>query len=160
MRSLFISIAIVTGIGLAGCESMSSVTDAIPNALDRAPLIYRPTIQQGNVVTQEQINALKPGMTKRQVRFLLGSPMLDDVFHADRWDYVFTLGAGSRPEEQQRVTLFFTEDRLARITGDLSPQPESERDPPDDEIVVSVPDWEEPNKSLFRRFVELFSGED
>jgi outer membrane protein assembly factor BamE len=160
MRILPIFIALIAGLGLSGCGSMSDVTDAIPNALDRAPLIYRPTIQQGNVVSQEQINALQPGMSKRQVRFVLGTPMLDDVFHADRWDYVFTLGEGSRPKEMQRVTLFFSDDRLARITGDLSPQPESEQTPPDREIVVSVPDWEEPNKSLFRRFIDLFDDED
>jgi outer membrane protein assembly factor BamE len=160
MRILFISIVVVAGLGLSGCGSLSSVTDAIPDALDRAPLIYRPTIQQGNVVTQEQMNALQPGMTKRQVRFVLGTPMLDDVFHADRWDYVFTLGEGSRPQEIQRVTLIFSDDRLARITGDLSPQPESERTPPDREIVVTVPDWEEPNKSLFRRFLDLFGDDD
>jgi outer membrane protein assembly factor BamE len=137
-----------------GCGSMSGITDAIPNALDRAPLIYRPTIQQGNVVTQEQINQLQPGMSKRQVRFLLGTPMLTDVFHADRWDYAYTLGEGSTPSETQRVTLYFEQDRLVRIAGDLRPQPEDERDEPKKEVVVTVPDWEPPNKSLWRRALD------
>jgi outer membrane protein assembly factor BamE len=139
---------------------VSQVTDAIPNALDRAPLIYRPPVQQGNVVTQEQINQLSPGMSKRQVRFLLGTPMLTGVFHADRWDYAFTMGYGSTPSETQRVTVFFENDSLVRIEGDLRPQPEEERTEPEREIVVSVPDWEEPDKSLWRRLVDSFTSDD
>ncbi len=130
---------------------MSEVTDAIPNALDRAPLVYRPEIQQGNVVTQEQINQLEPGMSKRQVRFLLGSPMLTDVFHADRWDYAFTFGQGSKPTEMQRVTVYFENDRLVRVAGDLRPQPAHERTEQKKEIVVTVPDWEPESQSLWRR---------
>lgn len=153
MRQLPIFIAIPAML-LSGCSSISDVTDAIPNALDRASLIYRPTIQQGNVVTQELVNELKPGMSKRQVKFILGTPMLSDVFHVNRWDYVYTLGVGSQPGEIQRVTVLFEDDRLVGIQGDLRPQPEEERKQPDNEVVVTVPDWEEPNKSLWRRFAD------
>ncbi len=155
MRKLLI---FITALATAGCSTVSDglrsargVTDIIPDALDKAPLIYRPTIQQGNVVSQEQINALQPGMSKRQVRFLLGTPMLTDVFHADRWDYAFTLGKGSTPQEFRRVTVYFENDRLARIAGDLRPQPLAEREEVKKEIVVSVPDWEPQKKSLWRR---------
>lgn len=151
MRKLLIFITALASVLAAGCSSIGDVTDAIPNALDRAPLVYRPTIQQGNVVTQEQVNELKPGMTKRQVRFLLGSPMLTDVFHADRWDYAYTKGKGSTPTETQRVTVFFEDDRLVRIAGDLRPQPEEERSEAKKEVVVTVPDWEPQQKSLWRR---------
>lgn len=154
MRKLLIFIGVTASIGLTGCSSIGSVADVIPNALDKAPLIYRPTIQQGNVVSQEQINELKPGMTKRQVRFVLGTPMLTDVFHADRWDYAFTKGEGSRPSEQSQVTVHFADDRLERISGDMRPQPESEREPVKKEIVVSVPDWEPEHKSLLRRSLD------
>ncbi|MCB1786929.1 MAG: outer membrane protein assembly factor BamE, partial [Gammaproteobacteria bacterium] len=99
MRKLLIFIVSSATWLTAGCSSMSGITDAIPNALDRVPLVYRPQIVQGNVVNQELINQLEPGMTKRQVRFLLGSPMLSDVFHVDRWDYAYTSGEGSRPDE-------------------------------------------------------------
>lgn len=163
MHKLLIFIAMLATLAAAGCSTMSDVTDAIPEALDRAPLIYRPSIQQGNVVTQEQVNELKPGMSKRQVRFLLGTPMLIDVFHADRWDYVFTLGEGSRPSEMQRVTLYFDQDRLVRIAGDLRPQPESERIEKKKEVVVTVPDWEPQDKSLWQRAlgrVGLETGDD
>jgi len=154
MRKLLISITLPATLAFAGCETMGDITNAIPDSLDRAPLVYRPTIQQGNVVSQEQVNELKPGMTKRQVRFLLGSPMLTDVFHADRWDYAFTLGEGSHPAERQRVTVFFERDRLVRIEGDLRPQPESERIEKKQEAVVTVPDWEPQKKSLWRRALD------
>lgn len=151
MRKLLIFITALASALSAGCGSIGNVTDAIPDALDRAPLVYRPTIQQGNVVTQEQVNELKPGMSKRQVRFLLGSPMLTDVFHANRWDYAYTKGQGSTPTETQRVTVFFEEDRLVRIAGDLRPQPEEERSEVKKEVIVTVPDWEPQDRSLWQR---------
>lgn len=160
MRKSLIFLGIAATVAGTGCGSLDGVTDAIPDALDRAPLVYRPTIQQGNVVTQEQINELQPGMTKRQVRFLLGTPMLTDVFHANRWDYAYTKGVGSRPEEIRQVTVFFEEDRLVRIAGDMRPQPPEEREEVNKEVVVTVPDWEPAKKSLWRRTLDAFSRDD
>lgn len=158
IRIILVTIATMFAAGCStlgdGLESIGGVTEIIPNALDETSLIYRPTIQQGNVVTQEQVNQLQPGMSKRQVRFLLGTPMLTDVFHANRWDYAFTQGVGSRPTERRRVTVFFEQDRLARISGDLRPQPPEAQEEITEEIVVSVPDYEPPNKSLWRRALE------
>lgn len=161
MPKLLIFILFVASAFTTGCSSLADskilfdgVTNAIPNALDRSSLVYRPTIQQGNIVTQEQVNELRPGMTKRQVRFLLGTPMLADVFHANRWDYAFTQGVGSIPTERRHVTVFFENDRLVRITGDLRPEPQEEREEVSPEVVVSVPDWEPPDKSLWRRALE------
>jgi len=155
MRKLLIFITAIATALSAGCssfgESMRSVADIVPNALDNAPFVYRPEIQQGNVVEQEQVNQLQPGMSKRQVRFLLGTPMLDDVFHANRWDYAYTIGRGSTPREIRRVTVFFQDDRLVRIAGDMRPQPESERAEIKKEVVVTVPDWEEGKKSFWAR---------
>lgn len=160
MRKLLILITLPATLISHGCStvgdglrSIGGVTDVIPDALDRVPLVYRPTVQQGNVVTQDQINELQPGMTKRQVRFILGTPMLTDVFHANRWDYVYTLGEGSRPGEVRRVAVEFEEDRLVRISGDLKPQPENEREEKKKEILIAVPDWEPPNKTLWQRAV-------
>lgn len=158
MRKLLTFIPVAATLLIAGCstvgegiKSVGSVTEVIPDALNEAPLIYRPPIQQGNVVTQEQINELTPGMSKRQVRFLLGTPMLTDVFHADRWDYAFTFGYGSQPSTYQRVTVYFEDDRLMRITGDIRPQPEEERVAPDREVVVTVPDWVPPDRTLWEK---------
>lgn len=151
MRKLLILITLPATLISTGCSTLGDAADVIPDTLDKVPLIYRPTIQQGNVVTQEQVNELKPGMTKRQVRFVLGTPMLDDVFHANRWDYVYTVGEGSNPQEIRRVAVYFESDRLVRITGDLRPQPEGEREEKKKEVVITVPDWEPPNKSLWQR---------
>ena len=83
---------------------------------------YRMEIQQGNFLTQEQVDKLQTGMTREQVRFLLGTPLLTDVFHADRWDYVYRRQkASSKDLEERRLTLFFADNRLVRTEGDLMP---------------------------------------
>jgi outer membrane protein assembly factor BamE len=74
-------------------------------------------IQQGNFVSQEAVSQLKLGMTKDQVRFVLGTPLLTDVFHGERWDYPFRMAKGNGEMTTSRVTLTFVDDRLARIEG-------------------------------------------
>lgn len=86
---------------------------------------YRPDIQQGNFVSEEMMAQLKEGMTHDQVRFLMGTPLLNDIFHADRWDYVFRLQKGKGEILSSRVTVFFKEDRVARFEGGNLP---SEKD--------------------------------
>ncbi len=74
-------------------------------------------IQQGNVIDDEAVAQLKLGMTKRQVNFIMGTPLIQDPFHRDRWDYVYTLRPGNQSKitERDRVTLFFEHGRLSRI---------------------------------------------
>ena len=86
---------------------------------------YRPDIQQGNFVSQEMLDQLKVGQTRDQVRFLLGSPLLMDAFHADRWDYPFYLARGNGELTTSRVTVFFKNDVVERFEGGNLP---SERD--------------------------------
>ena len=83
------------------------------------PEPYKVPIQQGNVLEQEMVEKLKPGMTKSQVRFVLGTPPITDIFHADRWDYVYLLKDGRKIKEQRKLTLFFEKDLLARVSGDV-----------------------------------------
>lgn len=82
---------------------------------------YRIDVQQGNVLTQEMVSQLKPGQTREQVRFLLGTPMLTDIFHAQRWDYVYRLQNGkTNAVEERRLSVFFdAEGRLERVNGDV-----------------------------------------
>ncbi len=167
MQKLLISIAVIASLFSSGCstvgdglESASSVTDWIPDALDKAPLIYRPTIQQGNVITQDQVNQLEPGMSRRQVRFVLGSPTLRDVFHDDRWDYPYTEGVGSTPQEFKYLSVFFENDQLVRVAGDLHPQPESERKPVEKPSVVKVPDWEPEPRTLWDYVTDAVTFDD
>jgi outer membrane protein assembly factor BamE len=82
---------------------------------------YRIEIQQGNFVTQEMVSQLKPGMTKEQVRGILGTPLLTDIFHANRWDYVYTRETADGKREQRKIAVFFTEEKLASVDGDVVP---------------------------------------
>ncbi len=78
---------------------------------------YRPDIQQGNFVSQEMLAQLKPGQTRDQVRFLLGSPMIADMFHADRWDFPFYLARGDGELTTSRVTVYFKDNVVERFDG-------------------------------------------
>jgi outer membrane protein assembly factor BamE len=82
---------------------------------------YRFDRVQGNVVTREQVSALKPGMQRNMVKDILGTPLLTSVFHADRWDYVFTLSRQGATPQARRVTLFFKGDVLDRFEADELP---------------------------------------
>lgn len=86
-----------------------------------APSVYKIDIQQGNVVTQDMLSRLKPGMTKSQVRFALGTPLVTDAFHPNRWDYVYRYQKAGTLTEQRRVTAVFENDLLLRIEGDVVP---------------------------------------
>jgi outer membrane protein assembly factor BamE len=80
---------------------------------------YKPEIQQGNYISHELVSQVKPGMSREQVRFLLGTPLLTDIFHADRWDYIYWREATDGKREQRRVALFFSDGKLARMEGDV-----------------------------------------
>jgi outer membrane protein assembly factor BamE len=85
-------------------------------------LIYRQTIEQGNQVEQVMVDQLKPGMSKRQVTLIMGSPAIQSSFHQQRWDYVSSVKDGrSGSLENKKLTLFFQGDQLARIEGDYKP---------------------------------------
>lgn len=97
---------------------------------------YKIDIQQGNVVTEEMVAKLKPGMTRSQVRFTLGSPLIVDVFHSDRWDYIYHIAPRGRVSEEKKLAVFFKDDRLSHIQGDF-PQPPTFSNP---SPVFSVPE--------------------
>src|SRR3954468_11525002 len=108
MRKLLIVIA---ALALAGCKQ----TPQLPAVISP----YRIDIQQGNVVTQEMVNKLKVGQTRSQVRFVLGSPLVTDMFHADRWDYVYLMQKQGKPDERRRLTVIFDGDKLVSLEGDV-----------------------------------------
>ncbi|MEX3606729.1 MAG: outer membrane protein assembly factor BamE [Burkholderia sp.] len=112
MRSaITATVAVVT---LAGCSSYDSVTQRIAQSITP----YRITVVQGNFVSQEKASQLQVGMTREQVHALLGTPLLTDMFHADRWDYLFYFKRGSTSVVQQRdLVLNFQNDRLASWNG-------------------------------------------
>jgi outer membrane protein assembly factor BamE len=87
----------------------------------KIPGVYRIDVQQGNVLTSEMLEKVELGMDKRKVRFLLGTPLVTDAFHQDRWDYFYSYEPGSGRRVQQRVALFFEAERLARIDAEINP---------------------------------------
>ena len=85
------------------------------------PRVHKITIQQGNVITQEMVDQLKPGMTRNQVRFVLGDPVMRNRFNANRWDYVYVINIPGQFEEQKNLSLFFEQDQLKSFSGDFTP---------------------------------------
>lgn len=83
--------------------------------------IYKADKVQGNVLKQADVNQLKPGMSKEQVRFILGSPILIDPFNTDRWDYVYRFDQAEGDTIKKRLTLFFSNNRLVNLTGTIIP---------------------------------------
>ena len=109
IRCLLSWVVLVAGLANPACS------------IDKLPGVYRIDVQQGNVVTTEMLEQVELGMERRKVRFVLGTPLVTDAFHQDRWDYVFIYQPGSGDRVQQRVSLFFEGGRLARIDSDLKP---------------------------------------
>jgi outer membrane protein assembly factor BamE len=100
---------------LSGCSSLRN-----PETLFGLLTPYRIDVVQGNVVTQEVMAQIQPGLGRLQVREILGTPLLADPFHADRWDYVFTIRRQGVPDQQRRVSVFFRNDVVERFeTGEL-----------------------------------------
>ena len=83
--------------------------------------VYKIDINQGNYVTQDALEKLKVGQSKSQVRLLLGTPLVADAFHANRWDYVYRFESGGRLREEHRLTVRFQDDRVASWTNDTMP---------------------------------------
>ena len=116
MRHLFNSVMVVIAAAsaglLTGCAGFG---------------VHRIDIQQGNLVTQEQLDKVKPGMSRNDVRNALGTPLLQDVFHANRWDYYFTneqatkYGPFGRNIQKYQVTILFENEKVSRIEGQASP---------------------------------------
>ena len=122
------------------------------------PLVYKIDIDQGNVIDQEMINQLRPNMTKRQVIYVLGSPLLVDPFNNNRWDYIYSVQLGKEDRNQQRIALIFSGDNLIRINGDLAPEANPAPAAPK-EMTVDVPK-RDLKKTLYEMITGLFRSDD
>lgn len=88
----------------------------------RFPGVHRISIQQGNVISQSMVDKLKPGMSKNQVRYIMGNAIVNNTLNADRWDYVNDIKIGSgKSSLRRRISLFFTDDKLTHFEGDYKP---------------------------------------
>lgn len=147
MRKLLTLIAIIASFLLVSCAG-----DPIVN---RLPWVYRIEIQQGNVLKQDAINQLHTGMTRRQVQFIMGTPLIEDPFHANRWDYYYEYMPGTRgkgPKRSDRLAVFFDGDKLVKLDGTILPDPNAPAEPPNRMVTVNVPPQEIENPGVLVRF--------
>jgi outer membrane protein assembly factor BamE len=116
-RAARLALAAAALAAVAGCGSFDSSTQRLANML--AP--YKVEVVQGNFVSREQVEALKPGMSRQQVRDILGTPLVASVFHGSRWDYVFTIKRQGVGPQERRLAVFFNGEALERFEGDTMP---------------------------------------
>jgi outer membrane protein assembly factor BamE len=109
-RPLWLPPLLLLAASLAGCGAVPRIPGITP---------YRIDIQQGNFISQDLVAQLKPGMSKEQVRLALGTPLLTDIFHADRWDYVYWRERPGEKREQRKLTVYFEDGKLTRLDGDV-----------------------------------------
>ena len=109
LRQCFYPFALAAVLLLSACSSLEF------------PGVYKLTIQQGNIVSQEMVDRLKPGMTRSQVQFVLGNPVLADSFERDRWNYVYTIDIPGQTIIERELIIVFEDDRLLRFEGDYTP---------------------------------------
>jgi len=109
-----ISLLALIFLALCGCGSLGF------------PGVYRINVEQGNIITQDMVDQLKPGMSRRQVRFILGTPLVEDSFNQQRWDYAYVTRNGNKLLSEEQLTVYFEGDVLSKFTSSLSPSSESE----------------------------------
>ena len=138
MKNLMISalsIALLGGCGLSNLK--------FPDV--KIPRVYKIPVQQGNVITQEMVNRLKPGMTRNQVSFVMGDTVLQDPFERNRWVYLYTLEVPDFFNQQLKMVLDFEDDLLTTISGDLAPIAEAAEQRTETDAQASLSDEDESN---------------
>ena len=116
------SVAALLALGVlgAGCSSLDRASNRVASIVTP----YQVEVVQGNFVSQEQADALQPGMSREQVRMILGTPLVSSLFHADRWDYVFTIRRKGIAQEPKHLAVFFKDGVFVRSEGDSLPSEE------------------------------------
>ncbi len=122
-----ILIYVVLTVTIPGCSNFSMPSMPKVPKFDKnfikLPKVHKIDIQQGNVITQVMIDQLKPGMTKNQVKFVMGTPLIADTFNQNRWDYFYGLKPAEGEEVRERMAIFFKDDKLHSLRGDYMPNP-------------------------------------
>ncbi len=113
--------ASAAALALCGLLPACGTVDGASNRIASAITPYKIEIVQGNFVSKEQVAALQPGMSRLQVREVLGTPLVSSIFHADRWDYVFTIKRPGVDAQSRKLSVFFKNDVLERFEGDEMP---------------------------------------
>lgn len=146
-RTVFL-LAVTAALTLTACETI----------LNNLPGVYSIDIEQGNMIDQSMVDQLRPNMSKRQVLYIMGSPMLADTFHERRWDYLYSDQPGGEARVQKRISLYFNGDNLVGVQGDFRPSqlPVIKEST---ETTVDVPK-RNLEKTMWEKITGLFSSED
>lgn len=132
---------------LVACSTTNDLNEQMLKLADNLPGVYKIDVRQGNLVTQEMVDQLRPGMDKRQVKFILGTPLLVDSFHKNRWDYFYDLKKAGKQDIQERVSVIFDSNRLISLRGNFRPSNEFKPMTINTEV-VDVPRREEEEKGF------------
>ena len=138
MKNLMISALSIILLGGCGLSNLK-----FPDV--KIPRVYNIPVQQGNVITQEMVNRLKPGMTRNQVSFVMGDTVLQDPFERNRWVYLYTLEVPDFFNQQLKMVLDFEDDLLTTISGDLAPIAEAAEQSTETDAQASLSDEDESN---------------
>ena len=111
MRTLIV--LTLLSAGLMGCSHLPSFPKLSASSLTP----YKIDIQQGNFIDQDMVAKLQPGMTRAQVKFVMGTPLVEDIFHANRWDYIYIYRKEGKITEQRRAVLYFNGDKLDHVVN-------------------------------------------
>lgn len=140
-------LAAIAGLTLTACTTI----------MNNLPGVYRLDIEQGNMIDQSMIDQLRPNMSKRQVLYIMGSPMLADSFHEKRWDYLYSKQTSGEERVQKRVSLFFEGDNLMAVQGDFRPSAEPViKESTETSIDLPKRDLD---RSMWEKITGLFSNE-
>lgn len=115
--TVYMSIALSFSLFSSGCTYL------------KFPGVYQIPVQQGNIIDPEKVDQLEVGMSKRQVQYVMGAPLVEDIFTEDRWDYVYQFRRGDKTLRNRRLTVFFEGDTLVRFEGDYEPSADEEKVP-------------------------------
>lgn len=148
MKRTVFPLAVAATLTLTACETI----------LNNLPGVYSIDIEQGNMIDQAMVDQLRPNMSKRQVLYIMGSPMLTDTFHERRWDYLYSDQPGGEARVQKRISLYFDGDNLVGVQGDFRPSqlPVIKESA---ETTVDVPK-RNLDKTMWEKITGLFGGED
>lgn len=148
MKRTVFPLAVAAALTLTACETI----------LNNLPGVYSIDIEQGNMIDQAMVDQLRPNMSKRQVLYIMGSPMLTDTFHERRWDYLYSDQPGGEARVQKRISLYFDGDNLIGVQGDFRPSqlPVIKEST---ETTVDVPK-RNLDKTMWEKITGLFSSDD
>ncbi|MCU0931075.1 MAG: outer membrane protein assembly factor BamE [Serpentinimonas sp.] len=153
LRRAALAVSMAALLGAAGCTTVKNIGASV-STLGGLITPYKIDILQGNVVTAEQVQALQPGMSREQVRNILGTPLLTSAFHADRWDYMFTFQRQGQEPQQRSVVVIFQGDSMFRVDADELPTEEEFVATLDDRTVPAKPPVLQATEEQLRAFEE------